>query len=98
MTPSHSLLPLAEMQLAEEALITEVQLLGSAFITAMKMLEGALEACTQASPFTLEHVRLPDGAKLAANSYRILAHSQNLVQAFIRRNWREKSRSGPQQP
>jgi len=85
MMPSHSFWPLADMQVAEDALVAEVQLLGSAFVTEMKVLEGALEACTQASPFTLEHVRLPDGAKLAANSYRIMAHSQNLVQAFLRR-------------
>ncbi|MFO1431615.1 MAG: class I poly(R)-hydroxyalkanoic acid synthase [Candidatus Competibacteraceae bacterium] len=85
MMPSHSLWPLADMQVAEEALVAEVQLLGSAFVTEMKVLEGALEACTQASPFTLAYVRLPDGAKLAANFCRIMTHSQNLVQAFIRR-------------
>ncbi|HYQ92782.1 MAG TPA: hypothetical protein VES89_12100, partial [Candidatus Competibacteraceae bacterium] len=85
MMPSHSFLPLAEMQLAEEALVTEVQLLGSAFVTEMKVLKGALEASTQASPFKLENFRLPDGAKLAANGCRIMAHSQHLIQAFIRR-------------
>ena len=85
MAESYPLFPLAEMQLAEEALAAEVQLLGIAFVTEMKLLEGALEASTQSSPFKLENVRLPDGGKLAANFCRIMTHSQHLIQEFIRR-------------
>ncbi|MFO1432478.1 MAG: class I poly(R)-hydroxyalkanoic acid synthase [Candidatus Competibacteraceae bacterium] len=85
MRPSYSRFPLADLQVAEAALAAEVQLLGSAFITAMKVLESALVASTQPSPFTLENVKLPDGSKLAANSCRILAHSLNLIQTFLRR-------------
>ncbi|HYQ92328.1 MAG TPA: class I poly(R)-hydroxyalkanoic acid synthase, partial [Candidatus Competibacteraceae bacterium] len=85
MRPSHSLFPLADMQVAEAALAAEVQLLGSALVTEMKVLESALTAATQPSPFTLENFKLPDGGKLAVNFCRIMAHSQNLVQAFLRR-------------
>ncbi|MFO1429931.1 MAG: hypothetical protein U1F76_07315 [Candidatus Competibacteraceae bacterium] len=85
MSPSHSLFPLAEMQVAEAALAAEVQLLGSALVTEMKVLESALVASTQPSPFTLENVKLLNGSRLAANFCRILAHSLNLVQTFIRR-------------
>jgi len=85
MAESQPIFPLEEAQLVKDVLVTETELLGSILNAEMKLLQGTLAASLQSSPFKPEHIRLPEADKLATHVYRILVHSQHLVQEFIGR-------------